>query len=127
MADPEVVKSALQMLAESEGREFKPAPEPEKPQTPQLQPLDQYSAQFGQAAEVAPSTMSYPEQMRNVWETVKPTTQGAKDAAAIAAALREKHIIVRHFKLPRIDQHLRITIGTDEQCAALIKELKAIV
>ena len=86
MADPEVVKSALQMLAESEGREFKPAPEPEKPQTPQLQPLDQYSAQFGQAADVAPATMSYPEQMRNVWETVKPTTQGTKDAAAIAAS-----------------------------------------
>ncbi|TXI13087.1 MAG: histidinol-phosphate transaminase [Polynucleobacter sp.] len=55
------------------------------------------------------------------------TKHPKKDAAAIAAALREKHIIVRHFKLPRIDQHLRITIGTDEQCAALIKELKAIV
>ncbi|MEO0048488.1 MAG: hypothetical protein RLZZ410_1447 [Pseudomonadota bacterium] len=55
------------------------------------------------------------------------TKHPSKDAAAIAAALREKHIIVRHFKLPRIDQHLRITIGTDEQCAALIKELKEIV
>jgi histidinol-phosphate aminotransferase len=55
------------------------------------------------------------------------TKHPKKDAAAIAAALREKHIIVRHFKLPRIDQHLRITIGTDEQCAALIKELKEIV
>jgi histidinol-phosphate aminotransferase len=55
------------------------------------------------------------------------TKHPSKDAAAIAAALREKHIIVRHFKLPRIDQHLRITIGTDAQCAALIKELKEIV
>ncbi len=55
------------------------------------------------------------------------TKHPSKDAAVIAAALREKHIIVRHFKLPRIDQHLRITIGTDEQCAALIKELKEIV
>jgi histidinol-phosphate aminotransferase len=55
------------------------------------------------------------------------TKHPSKDAAQIAAALREKHIIVRHFKLPRIDQHLRITIGTDEQCAALIKELKEIV
>ncbi len=49
------------------------------------------------------------------------------DAAAIAAALREKSIIVRHFKLPRIDQHLRITIGTDEECAALVKALVSIV
>ena len=37
-----------------------------------------------------------------------------KDASEIAARLREKHIIVRHFKLPRIDQHLRITVGTNQ-------------
>jgi histidinol-phosphate aminotransferase len=49
------------------------------------------------------------------------------DAASIAAKLREKHIIVRHFKLPRIDQYLRITIGTDEQCAALIQCLKELL
>jgi histidinol-phosphate aminotransferase len=49
------------------------------------------------------------------------------DAAKIAASLREKHIIVRHFKMPRIDQHLRITIGTDEQCAKLIAALQEIV
>ncbi|MFM8154437.1 MAG: aminotransferase class I/II-fold pyridoxal phosphate-dependent enzyme, partial [Polynucleobacter victoriensis] len=29
------------------------------------------------------------------------------DASKIAASLRDKHIIVRHFKMPRIDQHLR--------------------
>jgi histidinol-phosphate/aromatic aminotransferase/cobyric acid decarboxylase-like protein len=39
------------------------------------------------------------------------------DAAELAAALRQRGIIVRHFKLPRIDQHLRITVGTDAQCA----------
>jgi histidinol-phosphate aminotransferase len=49
------------------------------------------------------------------------------DAAKLSAALREKHIIVRHFKLPRIDQYLRITIGTDEQCDALVKAIKAII
>jgi len=84
--DPEIVKSALQMLAESEGREFVPAPKPQEPQQPALQPLDAYSAQFGQAAPVQPSTMSYPEQMQNVWETVRPTSQGVQDAAAIAAS-----------------------------------------
>jgi histidinol-phosphate aminotransferase len=51
------------------------------------------------------------------------TKHPTKDAAAIAAALREKHIIVRHFKMARIDQYLRITIGTDEQCATLVKHL----
>jgi histidinol-phosphate aminotransferase len=49
------------------------------------------------------------------------------DASAIAQALREKAIIVRHFKQKRIDQFLRITIGTDEECHALIEALKTIV
>ena len=52
----------------------------------------------------------------------------AKHAAvALAASLRETGIIVRHFKSPRIDQFLRITVGTDEQCAALVKALSALV
>lgn len=45
------------------------------------------------------------------------------DAAQLAQALREKNIIVRHFKLPRIDQFLRITVGTDAECTALIAAL----
>jgi len=51
----------------------------------------------------------------------------AHDAAALAAALRERSIIVRHFKAPRIDQFLRITVGTDAQCALLVQALKAIL
>ena len=50
-----------------------------------------------------------------------------KDAAEIAARLREKHIIVRHFKLPRIDQYLRITVGTNQECKALVQALKEII
>jgi len=34
---------------------------------------------------------------------------------------------VRHFKLPRIEQFLRITVGTDEQCDALVAAFKEIV
>jgi histidinol-phosphate aminotransferase len=49
------------------------------------------------------------------------------DAATLAAALRERSIIVRHFKLPRIDQYLRITIGTDEQCMTLLAALREIL
>ncbi|MFM6923848.1 MAG: aminotransferase class I/II-fold pyridoxal phosphate-dependent enzyme, partial [Polynucleobacter victoriensis] len=49
------------------------------------------------------------------------------DASKIATSLRDKHIIVRHFKMPRIDQHLRITIGTDEQCATLVSNLRALL
>jgi histidinol-phosphate aminotransferase len=51
----------------------------------------------------------------------------AHDGAELAAALRERSIIVRHFKNPaRIAPFLRITIGTDAQCAALLAALKAL-
>lgn len=50
-----------------------------------------------------------------------------RDAAELAKALRERGIIVRHFKLPRIDQFLRITIGTDAECRALSEALREIV
>ncbi|KFB67971.1 MAG: Histidinol-phosphate aminotransferase [Candidatus Accumulibacter vicinus] len=48
------------------------------------------------------------------------------DAGQLAAALRQRSILVRHFKLPRIDQYLRITIGTDAQCALLVEALAEI-
>ena len=48
--------------------------------------------------------------------------------ADLAAALRQRSIIVRHFRTPaRIAPFLRITVGTDAQCNALIDALKAIV
>jgi histidinol-phosphate aminotransferase len=49
------------------------------------------------------------------------------DAALLAKALREKSIIVRHFNLPRIEQFLRISIGTDAECDALISALSVIL
>lgn len=52
----------------------------------------------------------------------------AHDGAALTAALRERSIIVRHFKNPaRIAPFLRITVGTDEQCAALVAALREIL
>ncbi len=50
-----------------------------------------------------------------------------QDAAELAGKLRELGIIVRHFKQERIEQFLRITIGTDEQNQALIEGLQGIV
>jgi len=50
-----------------------------------------------------------------------------RDAAGLAAALRERAIIVRHFRQARIEQFLRITVGTDEQCALLIGALREIL
>ena len=42
-------------------------------------------------------------------------------------ALRDRGIIVRHFKLSRIEDFLRITIGTDEQSSELVAALKEIL
>ena len=42
-----------------------------------------------------------------------------KKAEDIYLALREKQIFVRYFKQPRLDNYLRITIGTDEEMEAL--------
>ena len=50
-----------------------------------------------------------------------------RDAAQLAQALREQGIIVRHFKLPRIDQFLRITVGTVVECKALTEALRDIL
>ena len=49
------------------------------------------------------------------------------DAAAIAAALRERLILVRHFKQDPIMQFLRVTIGTQENCEILVKNLSEIL
>jgi len=46
-----------------------------------------------------------------------------RDAAALAAALRGDGIIVRHFTSARINQFLRITVGTEAACATLIAAL----
>ena len=48
----------------------------------------------------------------------------AKD---LFAALREQKIYVRYFSLPRIDNYLRITIGTDEEMKKLVEFLKSYI
>ena len=55
------------------------------------------------------------------------TRHPQRDAAELAQALRARNIIVRHFKQPRIEQFLRITIGTDGECGALVAALKEIL
>ncbi|APA85879.1 histidinol-phosphate transaminase [Paraburkholderia sprentiae WSM5005] len=48
------------------------------------------------------------------------------DAATLASQLREKEIFVRHFNAPRIDQYLRISVGTDAECDVLLDALRGI-
>ena len=46
------------------------------------------------------------------------------EASRLFEALRKQNIFVRYFNKPRIDQYLRITIGTDEQMDTLLAFLK---
>jgi histidinol-phosphate aminotransferase len=48
-------------------------------------------------------------------------------AADIAAELRERKVIVRHFKQPKIAQYLRISIGTHQENQQLLAALDTIV
>jgi len=50
------------------------------------------------------------------------------DGAKLAAALRERAVLVRHFTRPeRIAHYLRISIGTPAQCDALVQALKIVL
>lgn len=51
-------------------------------------------------------------------------THESVPAKEIYMALREAHIYVRYFAKPRIDNHLRITIGTQEEMERLIDFLR---
>jgi histidinol-phosphate aminotransferase len=51
----------------------------------------------------------------------------AHDGAALAAALRERAVIVRHFAAPRISDYLRITVGTEAQLDRLFSALSDIL
>lgn len=62
----------------------------------------------------------YPEPSANFIFASRPGT----DAKALFEALKEKDIYVRYFNVPRIDQYLRITIGTDEQMDKLFEFLE---
>ncbi|MCQ2537505.1 MAG: histidinol-phosphate transaminase [Lachnospiraceae bacterium] len=48
-------------------------------------------------------------------------------AKVIFEKLREKHVFVRYFKTPRIDNRLRITIGTEDEMEKLVSALKEIL
>jgi histidinol-phosphate aminotransferase len=47
--------------------------------------------------------------------------------AALAAKLRDQGVLVRHFRKPRIEDFLRITVGTDDECSRLIDLLRRLM
>jgi histidinol-phosphate aminotransferase len=66
---------------------------------------------------------SFPESMANfIFATHK--TVRAKD---IFEALKKRNIYVRHFNQPRIDNYLRISVGTEEEMDGLFAALEEIL
>jgi histidinol-phosphate aminotransferase len=55
------------------------------------------------------------------------TTHATRAAPELLGALRERKILVRHFKQARIANHLRVSVGTQEECEALVAALKHIL
>ena len=49
------------------------------------------------------------------------------DAAGLARNLRQEGILLRYFDAPRINQYLRITVGTPEECARLCNTLSELI
>jgi histidinol-phosphate aminotransferase len=50
------------------------------------------------------------------------------EAETLSAKLRERGVIVRHFRNPqRVAPYLRISVGTDAQCAALLAALRDVL
>lgn len=54
-------------------------------------------------------------------------SHSTRSALDIFTALKERNIFIRYFNLPRIDQYLRITIGTDAEMDALFAALRDIL
>jgi histidinol-phosphate aminotransferase len=50
-----------------------------------------------------------------------------RSGADLAAGLRARGILVRHFRKPRIEDFLRITIGTEDECNRLIAAARALI
>lgn len=50
-----------------------------------------------------------------------------RDAEQLQRSLREDGIVVRHFRQPRIEQYLRITVGTDAEIDRLLASLRTIL
>lgn len=66
---------------------------------------------------------SFPESSANFLFVTHETIP----AKLIFDELRKRHIFVRYFNLPRIDNYLRVTIGTEEEMDQLFNQIETII
>ncbi len=69
----------------------------------------------------------YPSQTNFLLAELPPLANGNSRAATAYAALKQAGILVRYFDTPRLVHALRITLGTPEQNAALLRQLKPLL
>ncbi len=75
------------------------------------------------AAELKEMGFTLPESQTNFVLAYVPE---GHDAAHLYEGLKQRHILVRYFRLPHLTNALRITIGTPQQNNRLLEELKAL-
>lgn len=51
----------------------------------------------------------------------------SRSGTDLAAALRQRGVLVRHFGKPRIADFLRITVGTEAECGRLVEVLRGLI
>jgi len=85
-------------------------------------------------AKVAATRDRFSRQLAELGFTVPPSkanfvfaTHPQANAATLLRELKERGILVRHFALPRIDNFLRISIGSDEDMDKLARELAGLL
>jgi histidinol-phosphate aminotransferase len=49
------------------------------------------------------------------------------DARSLYEKLKQRHILVRYFNRPRIDEYVRITVGTPEENGKMLAEAKRLL
>jgi histidinol-phosphate aminotransferase len=55
------------------------------------------------------------------------TRHSSYPASQLYAELKKAGILVRHFETSRIENFIRISIGTDDECSTLIEALKQLL
>jgi len=97
--------------------------------------IDDYDYMLASAARVRATRATLTAQLRGLGFRIQDSQtnfilayyDAAPGAKALFEALKSRNILVRHFNHRRIDNALRITIGTDEECAALVNALRDIL
>lgn len=81
----------------------------------------------GLGFDVIPSSANFIFAQPPAFEHAKGGTDDETDAGAMFRMLREVGVLVRYFNKPRINNRLRITIGTQEEMDALVDAVKSIL